>query len=204
MKVLIVCECSGVVRRAFAARGHDAWSCDLKPAEDGSPKHHQCDMREVIDGDWDLIGMHPECRYMTVAGMHWNNRGRGWEYTEKAIEQVRWLMDRDTPFYLENPVSIISSRIRKPDQIIQPYEFGEDASKKTCLWLNRLSLLPIDPALRFPGRMVGWPRGSGKLVERWGNQTDSGQNRLGPSEERTTERSRTYPGIADAFARTWG
>ena len=204
MKVLICCESSGVVREAFRALGHDAWSCDLLPADDSSPHHYQCDMFEVIGDEWDLVGMHPECTYMTVAGIHWNNRGRGWERTEAAIEQVRRLMERKGAWYLENPVSIISTRIRKPNQIIQPYEFGDDASKKTCLWLNGLSPLTIDPTARRAGRMVEWPRGSGKLVERWSNQTDSGQNKLPPSAHRWKERSKTYPSVASAFAHQWG
>lgn len=198
-----MCECSGVVREAFRELGHDAWSCDLLPAEDGSPYHYQCDMREVIDDNWDLVGMHPECTYMTVAGIHWNNRGRGWDKTEASIRQVQWLMNREVPHYLENPVSIISSRIRKPEQIIQPYEFGEDASKKTCLWLHELPPLVIDPAARCPGRMVEHPKGSGKMVERWSNQTDSGQNKLPPSAHRAQDRARTYPAVARQFALQW-
>lgn len=203
LRVLIVCECSGTVRQAFRDLGHEAWSCDLRPADDSSEFHYQCDMRDVIEGDWDLVGMHPDCTYMTVAGIHWNNRGRGWERTEAAVEQVRWLMSYTFPWYLENPVSIISSRIRKPDQIIQPYEFGADASKKTCLWLNKLPKLIKEPSERVPGRPVEWPRGSGKTVERWGNQTDSGQNKLAPSPTRAKDRSRTYAGVAAAMARQY-
>ncbi len=104
---------------------------------------------------------------------------------------------------MENPVGIISTRIRKSDQRIQPYEFGDDASKNTCLWLNKLPPLIKDPAKRFQGRWVEHPPGSGKMVERWSNQTDSGQNRLGPSEGRWKERSRTYAGIARAMAEQW-
>jgi hypothetical protein len=141
---------------------------------------------------------------MNGAGLHWNNRGRGWEKTEASIEEVKWCMSHNMPWYLENPVGIISSRIRKPDQIIQPYQFGDDASKKTCLWLNRLLPLMIDHGLRFEGRKVEWPKGSGKIVERWKNQTDSGQNKLGPSEKRWKERSRTYPKIAKSMAEQWG
>jgi hypothetical protein len=201
MKILICCECSGIVREAFRSLGHDAFSCDLKPAEDGSPHHFVGDIREVAaGGGWDLMGFHPPCTHLSVSGMHWNNRGRGWDGTRQALALVRWCMAHDCPWYLENPVSIISTRIRKPDQTIQPYEFGEDASKKTCLWLNRLPLLI--PTKRHPGRIVTDPR-TGKQVERWGNQTDSGQNKLGPSEQRQTERSRTYPGIAAAMAAQW-
>lgn len=201
MRVLIVCESSGTVREAFRKLGHDAWSCDLLPADDGSPHHYKCDMREVIDSTWDFVGMHPECTYVNGAGIHWNNRGRGWEKTEASIEQIKWLMSHTMPWYLENPVGIISTRIRKPNQYIQPYEFGDDASKKTCLWLNKLPSLTKDPAQRVAGRVV---EHNGKQVERWANQTDSGQNRLAPSADRWKERSKTYQGIANAMAAQWG
>lgn len=201
---LVCCEHSGVVREAFRAKGIDAWSCDLLPADDGSPYHIQGDCREAMRSrEWGGYGMHPDCTYLTVAGIHWNNRGRGWEKTNAALAFVRELMEiaGDKPSYLENPVSIISTHIRKPDQTIQPHDFGEDASKRTCLWLNRLPLLR--PTARVPGRMVEWPRGSGKMVERWSNQTDSGQNKLPPSNDRWKLRSKTYPGIALAMADQW-
>lgn len=202
MKILIACESSGTVREAFRARGHDAISCDLLPADDGSPHHIRGDARAaIIRGGWDLIGMHPPCTYLSVSGIHWNERGRGWERTESALEFVRFLMAQPVPYYLENPISIISTRIREPDQTIQPYEFGEDASKRTCLWLHRLPMLR--PTLHIPGRRVEWPPGSGAIVERWSNQTDSGQNKLAPSADRWKERSRTYPGIAAAMAEQW-
>lgn len=187
--------------------GCDAWSCDFEPC-DGDPAFHiQGDVLPLLTEGWDLLIAHPPCTYLTVAGLHWNTRGvmvdgrpRS-ELTEEGLDFVRALMAAPIQRKcVENPVSCISSRIRKPDQIIQPYEFGADASKKTCLWLENLPPLPIDPALRFPGRMVEW---RGKVVERWANQTDSGQNRLGPSPDRWKERSRTYSGIAQAFARTW-
>jgi hypothetical protein len=142
-----------------------------------------------------MMGFHPPCTYLGVSGMHWNNRGRGWEGTNKALEFVAWCMSHQCPWYLENPVSIISTRFRKPNQTIQPYQFGEDASKRTCLWLNDLPLLP--PTKRVAGRIVNG-------VERWENQTDSGQNRLAPSVNRWKERSKTYQGIADAMADQWG
>jgi len=191
MRILICCESSGTVRNAFRALGHDAWSCDLLPADDSSPYHIQGDCLEQLDNGWDMFGFHPPCTFLCVSGIHWNNRGRGWEQTEQALAFVRKLMARPEPWYLENPVSIISSRIRKPDQIIQPYQFGEDASKKTCLWLNRLPLLT--PTHRIQGRLVNG-------VERWSNQTDSGQNKLAPSPTRWKERSKTYAGIAQAMA----
>jgi hypothetical protein len=201
MRVLVACEYSGRVREAFRALGHDAWSCDLLPSDDGSIFHYQADMRDVLTSDWDFVGMHPDCTYMCGSGIHWNDRGRGWEKTEESLELVRWLMSHKMPWYLENPIGIISSRIRKPDQIIQPYEYGEDASKKTCLWLNGLPKL--EPTLRVPGRIVEWPKGSGKKVERWSNQTDSGQNKLAPSADRWKLRSKTYEGVAKAMAAQW-
>jgi len=201
MKILIAFESSGVVREAFRARGHDAWSCDLL-ADDFSPSpyHIQADVRDVLGcsalpGKWDLLGFHPPCTFLSVSGIHWNNRGRGWERTNEALDLVRWLMTHEVPWYMENPVGLISSRIRKPDQTIQPYQFGEDASKRTCLWLHNLPKLT--PTRRVPGRMVNG-------VERWSNQTDSGQNKLAPSADRWKLRSKTYPGIASAMAEQWG
>jgi len=201
---LVCCESSGMVREAMRAHGVDAWSCDLLSADDGSQFHIQGDCREAMRSrKWTGFGLHCDCTYLTVAGVHWNNRGRGWDGTRAALDFVRECMAiaGDAPWYLENPVSIISTHICKPTQTIQPYQFGEDASKRTCLWLNRLA--PLTGTRRVSGRIVEWPRGSGKMVERWSNQTDSGQNRLGPSRERWKARSRTYPGIAAAMAAQW-
>lgn len=205
MRVLVACEYSGRVREAFRALGHDAWSCDLLPAEDDQKHHIQGDVLSFLTGmrkPWDLMIAHPPCTYLTVAGL-FRNKGNPERQakTEDALEFVRRLMAAPIPrIALENPISCISSRIRKPDQIIQPYQFGENASKSTCLWLKGLDRLPIDPAKRFAGRMVVH---NGKTVERWENQTDSGQNRLAPSKDRWKERSRTYPGIALAMADHW-
>lgn len=200
MRALICCESSGVVREAFRAKGFDAWSCDLLPADDRSPHHIQGDAREVLrDFRPDFAGFHPPCTYLCGSGLHWNERGRGWEKTEGALELVRTFMEADCHWYLENPVGIISTRIRPADQYIQPYEFGEDASKKTGLWLNKLPLL--EGTLYIPGRVVELP--SGKVVNRWANQTDSGQNKLPPSADRWKLRSKTYPGIAKAMADQW-
>lgn len=201
MKVLVACEFSGTVRRAFREHGHEAWSCDLLPAEDGCVWHYQRDVLEVLDFGWDLMVAHPPCTYLTNSGLHWNKRRptRAAE-TEKALMFVRALLDAPVPrIALENPTGCISTQIREPDQILQPYEFGHDASKMTCLWLKGLE--PLRPTQRVPGRFV-W---TGKrYVERWDNQTDSGQNRLGPSEDRWAERSLTYRGIAEAMADQWG
>lgn len=196
MKVLIACESSGTVRDAFRELGHFAMSCDLLASEKPGP-HHQGDVRELLDQDWDLLIAHPPCTYLSVSGMHWTARGlRDPKLTEDALDFVRLFMDAPIKrIAIENPVSIISSRIRKPDQIIQPYQFGHDASKKTCLWLKNLPLL--SPTEFIEPRMIdGKPR--------WDNQTDSGQNKLPPGKDRWRLRSKTYQGIAKAMANQWG
>ncbi len=196
MKVLIACEYSGAVRDAFIARGHDAMSCDLLPTDAPGP-HYQGDVRNVLEMGWDLMIAHPPCTYLSVSGMHWTRRGlRDPQLTEDALDFVRLLLAAPIPrIALENPVSVISSRIRKPDQIISPHQFGHDASKKTCLWLKGLP--PLRPTQLVPPRIV-----NGR--QRWGNQTDSGQNRLSPSPDRWKLRSETYSGIAAAMADQWG
>ena len=197
MRVLVACEFSGTVRRAFAALGHDAWSCDLLPADDQSSNHLCCDVREVMGCGFDIMVAHPPCTYLTSSGLHWNSRipERAKE-TEKALAFVSELLSAPIPrIALENPIGCISSRIRKPDQIIQPWQFGNDASKATCLWLKNLpSLTPTEIVL--PRKVNG--------KDRWANQTDSGQNRLPPSPDRWKIRSITYPGIAAAMADQWG
>ena len=195
MRVLIACESSGAVRDAFRARGHFAMSCDLLPSEQPGP-HHQGDVRELLGQEWDLLIAHPPCTYLSVSGRHWTTRGlRDPKLTEDALDFVRLFMNAPIErVAIENPVSVISSRIRKPDQIIQPYQFGHDASKKTCLWLKGLPLLK--PTQMVEPRIV-----NGK--QRWGNQTDSGQNKLPPSKDRWKLRSKTYKGIADAMAAQW-
>ena len=206
MRVLVACEFSGTVRTAFRNLGHDAWSCDLLPAEDDSEFHYQGDITKVLEDDsipnWDLMIAHPPCTYLTVSGLHWNTKDpERAEKTEEALHFVKYLMEAPVRrMALENPVSCISTRLRKPDQIIQPYEFGHDASKKTCLWLHNLPHLK--PTSFFEPRWVTDARG--KRLPRWANQTDSGQNRLGPSADRWKERSRTYEGIAQAMATQWG
>ncbi len=202
MKVLVACEFSGVVRDAFAARGHDAWSCDLLPSEKPGP-HHQCDVRDVIGLGWDLMIAHPPCTYLCSSGMHWTARGlRDPKLTEDALGLVQTLLEAPVHrIALENPVGAISTRIRKPNQSIQPWQFGHDASKRTCLWLKNLPLLK--PTKIVEGRVVGEDK-RGWTIVRWANQTDSGQNRLGPSPTRWAERSVTYAGIAEAMADQWG
>ena len=196
MRVLIACEYSGTVRDAFRRAGHDAMSCDLLPTDVSGP-HYQGDVADILRDGWDLMVAHPPCTYLSVSGMHWTKRGlRDPQLTESALEFVQMLLDAPIEkIALENPVSVISSRIAKPDQIINPWQYGHDASKKTCLWLKNLPLLV--PTNIIEPRMV-----DGK--KRWGNQTDSGQNRLPPSSDRWKIRSETYRGIADAMAQQWG
>lgn len=197
MRVLVACEYSGVVRQAFRAKGHDAWSCDLLPADDGSAYHIQGDVLEVIDDGWDMMLAFPPCTFLCSSGLHWNGRtpGRA-EKTEQALDFVRALMGADVAkIVIENPVGRISTAIRKPDQYIHPHQFGHDASKKTGLWIKGLPLLK--PTNDIAPRMV-----NGK--PRWGNQTDSGQNKLPPSKDRWKIRSQTYDGVANAMAAQWG
>ncbi len=191
MKVLVACEYSGIVREAFAAKGHNAWSCDLLPTDKPGP-HYQGDVLDILDDGFDLMVAHPPCTHLAVSGARW------FKYKQKeqaeALDFVRRLLDADIPqICLENPVSIISSRIRKPDQIIQPYEYGHEASKKTCLWLKNL------PKLK-PTKIVS--KGefhitkSGRKLPKWYN--------LPPSTDRAKIRSETFQGIADAMAEQWG
>jgi hypothetical protein len=196
MRVLVACEYSGRVRDAFAARGHDAMSCDLLPT-DVPGKHYQGDIFDVIHDGWDLMIAHPPCTYLCSSGLHWNKRIDGRQtLTDEALEFVRRLLDAPVErIALENPIGCISSQIRKPDQTIQPYQFGHDASKSTCLWLKNLPALT--PTELIAPRIV-----AGK--KRWANQTDSGQNRLPPSADRWKIRSETYQGIAAAMAAQWG
>jgi len=199
--VLVACESSGTVREAFRLLGHDAWSCDLLAADDDSPFHFHGDCRPVItdEGPWDLVIAHPPCTYLSVSGIHWNTRRP--ERAMKTDEAVEFFLDvvnscrnGAVTWAIENPIGIMSTRWQKPDQIIHPYMFGDDASKATCLWLCGLPCLA--PTNRVYGRVVG-------DKERWANQTDSGQNRLGPSVDRWKIRSKTYQGIADAMASQW-
>ncbi|RSU72285.1 hypothetical protein BRX37_19315 [Sphingomonas sp. S-NIH.Pt3_0716] len=193
---MVACEFSGTVRDAFAAHGHDAWSCDLLPS---SGQHLQGDVFEFLDRDWDILIAHPPCTYLCSSGLHWNKRVEGRAaLTEEALDFVRRLMEAPVDrIAIENPVGCISTRIRPADQYVQPYDFGDDASKRTGLWLKGLPKLVADRSKRVAGRIV-----SGK--ERWANQCDSGQNRLGPSSDRWAARSVTYPGIANAMATQWG
>lgn len=191
MRVLVACEFSGVVRDAFRKKGHDAYSCDLLDCDGENSYHIEGDVLSIIDDGWDLMIAHPPCTHLAVSGARW--------FKDKAEEQknalifVDKLLSANIPkIALENPVSIISSKIRKPDQIIQPWMFGHPESKATCLWLKNLSKLVPTKILPLPD--------SG----RWENQTKSGQNKLPPSPDRWALRSKTYQGIADAMAEQWG
>jgi len=206
MRILVACEYSGRVREAFRAKGHDAYSCDILPADDGSPYHFQDDILEIIDGHWeldegptkwDMMIAHPPCTYLCSSGLHWNKkRPERAKQTEDAIRFAMALWHAPIPLIaMENPIGCLSTHLGKPAQYIQPYEFGEDASKRTCLWLKGLPRLK--PTRYIEPRII-----DGK--KRWANQTDSGQNKLGPSEDRAKIRSLTYQGWADAFADQWG
>lgn len=185
MKVLIACEFSGTVRREFAELGHDAWSCDLLDSEDNSKNHLKCNVIEILNDGWDLMIAHPPCTYLSVSGMHWTTRGkRDPKLTEDALEFVKVLMSANVPkIAIENPISVISTRIRKPDQIIQPWMFGHGETKATCLWLKNL------PKLQ-PTNIV-----KGREQKMW---------KLPPSKDRWKLRSKTYKGIANAMATQWG
>lgn len=200
MKVLVACEYSGTVRDAFIAAGHDAMSCDLLPTDVPGP-HYQGDVRDILGKDWDLLIAHPPCTYLCSSGLHWNKRRpERAALTEEAIEFARMFICGPETAHIprravENPIGCLSKRVRKPDQIIHPHQFGHDASKATCLWLHGLPLLM--PTQNVAPRIVnGRPR--------WGNQTDSGQNKLPPSADRWKIRSETYVGIAQAMSQQWG
>lgn len=195
MRVLVACEYSGIVRDAFTAKGHHAVSCDLLPSEKPG-LHFQQDVIPLLAENWDLLIAHPSCTYLCSSGLHWNKRvpGRA-ELTEQALDFVRLLLSAPIRrIAIENPIGRINTAIRSPDQYIQPYEYGHDASKRTGLWLKNLP--PLRPTAFVEPRIIdGKPR--------WANQCDSGQNKLGPSPDRWRERARTYQGWADAMANQW-
>lgn len=181
MRVLVACEFSGIVRDAFIRAGHEAVSCDLLPTESPGP-HHEGDVRVLLHDGWDLMIAHPPCTHLAVSGARWFDEKRAEQ--EAALDFVARLMCAPIPrICIENPVSIISSRIRKPDAIIQPWQFGHGETKKTCLWLKNLP--PLVPTDIVDGR-------------------DDRVHRLPPGEDRWKLRSLTYQGIADAMATQWG
>ncbi len=180
MRVLVACEYSGIVRDAFADRGHDAMSCDLLPTEKPGP-HHLGDVRDVIHDNWDLMIAHPPCTHLAVSGARWF-KDKQQEQAE-ALEFVKLLLDAPISLIaLENPVSVISSQIRKPDQIVQPWQYGHGETKATCLWLKGLP--PLKPTNVVEGR-------------------EQRVHRMAPGPNRWRERSRTFTGIAEAMASQW-
>ena len=182
MRVLVACEYSGRVRDAFRARGHDAWSCDLLPCEADPTFHIQGDVIPILASGWDLLIAHPPCTHLAVSGARHFHRKQV-EQSE-ALDFVRLLMDAPIDrICIENPVSIISTRIKKPSQFIQPFEHGHGETKKTCLWLKNLPLL-------VPSNIVA---GRSDRI-----------HKMPPGPNRWKERSRTYLGIAEAFAEQWG
>lgn len=208
-RVLVACEYSGRVRDAFRRAGHDAWSCDLLPTEADPRRHIQGDVRDVLGDGWDLLVAFPDCTYLTGAA-EWaygpgpyHQKVKPETLTGEARKEARsaainfalTLWNAPIPrIAIENPVGVLTRRLGKP-QIVQPHQFGGDASKATCLYLRRLP--PLKATQNVPPRMVnGRPR--------WSNQTDSGQNRLSPGPDRWKERSRTFEGIAQAMADQWG
>ena len=181
MRVLVACEFSGVVRDAFIARGHDAMSCDLLPTEQPGP-HYQGDIFDIINDDFDLMIAHPPCTHLAVSGARWFKDKK--KEQREAIEFFLELAGVDIPkIAIENPVSIMSTLYRKPDQIIQPWQFGHGETKATCLWLKNLPLL--QPTNIVSGR-------------------EAKVHKCPPGPDRWKIRSRTYQGIADCMADTWG
>lgn len=183
MRVLVACEISGRVRDAFRSRGHDAYSCDILPSD--NEFHIQCDVREILHHKWDLMIAHPPCTDLAVSGARWfkSKLEKDPDCQKKALDFVRVLMYNTIPrICVENPVSIISTHIRKPDQIIQPWQFGHGETKATCLWLKNLPLLKPT-----------------KLVE----ERDNRIHFMSPGPNRGAERSVTYEGIAEAMAEQW-
>lgn len=188
MKVLIACEFSGVVREAFRAHGHNAWSCDLLAAEDGSPFHFTGDVRHILHGEfigpWDMMIAHPPCTHLAVSGARWFPAKRADGSQQAAIDFFMALVNAPIErIAIENPVCIMSRLYRKPDQIIQPWQFGHGEIKATCLWLKGLPKLT--PTNVVDGRHAR-------------------VHRMPPGPDRWKERSRTMPGIAEAMASQWG
>ena len=195
MRVLVACEFSGVVREAFRKRGHDAWSCDVEPAEDNSQHHFAMRVETVIEhlGPWDLMIAHPPCQYLSLAGNVWLKRPERHGKRESAMEFFMQLISAPIPrIAIENPKGYPQTAFRREDQIIQPFQFGHSAHKPTCLWLKNLPLLV--PTKIVPVQ-VKW---DGKRNRHWVDCVGGG------SESGRKNRSRTFQGIADAMAEQWG
>ena len=198
-KILIACEESQAVCKAFRELGHEAYSCDILPCSGGHPEWHiQGDVLEQLDKEWDLMIAHPPCTHLAVSGARWFTEGKKpWSLQEEALEFVRKLMEAPIDkICVENPVSVISTKIKKPDQYIQPWQFGHEASKKTCLWLKNLPKLEPTKIVD-KGESVIYK--SGRTMPKW--YADAWKL---PKEERAKLRSKTYPGIAKAMAEQWG
>jgi hypothetical protein len=182
MKILVACEFSGVVRRAFREKGHNVFSCDLLPSDDNSTNHIQDNVLNILDRDWDMMIAHPPCTHLAVSGARWF-KNKKTEQVE-AIDFFIKLATAPIPkIATENPISIMPTRYRKPDQIIQPWQFGHGETKATCLWLKNLPKL--QPTNVVDGR-------------------EARVHKLPPSKDRWKLRSITYQGIADAMADQWG
>jgi hypothetical protein len=222
MKVLVACEFSQVVTKAFRDKGHEAYSCDLLPTEGNPDWHIQDDVLEHLDEGWDLMIAHPPCTRIANSGVSWLSRNLWDEMRESALFFKKFIDAKIPKISVENPIPhhyAIEIIGKSYDQLIQPFQFGEDASKSTCLWLKNLCKLKptrfIEPHYRCPcggypfeyalGK-YGCPNCCGEHIARlvWGNQTPSGQNNEPPSINRATNRARTYPGIAQAMANQWG
>ena len=192
MKVLVACEYSGRVREAFRKRGHDAWSCDLLESEDESPYHVVGDALDLIDGQFDLLICHPPCTDLAVSGARHFPAKIADGRQQRALDFVQALLDAPCDrIALENPVSVISSKIRKPDQIIQPWQFGHPETKATCLWLKGLPKL-VETNNVYDHMMTLTPQERNRVF------------RMAPGPNRWKERSRTFEGIAEAMAEQWG
>ena len=206
MKVLIACEESQSITKEFRKLGHEAFSCDILPCSGGHPEwHYQQDVFEVIDQGWDMMIAHPPCTYLSVSGARWLYNKDGskneerWRNQSEALNFVQRLMDVPIDkIAIENPVSVISSNIRKPEQIIQPWMFGDEATKTTCLWLKNLPLLKPTKVVGKGERVVFK---SGKSHPQWYAEALS---KAKTAEERRNLRSKTFPGIAQAIANQWG
>tara|TARA_R110000822_G_scaffold114257_7_gene245760 strand:+ start:1680 stop:2315 length:636 start_codon:yes stop_codon:yes gene_type:complete len=209
MKILVACEESQSVTKELRKLGHEAYSCDLLPCSGGHPEwHYQQDVFEVINKGWDMMIAHPPCTFLAVSGARWLYNKDGskneerWNNQSEALDFVKRLMDAPIDkIAIENPISVISSNIRKPDQIIQPYMFGDKAQKSTCLWLKNLPLLePTDIVEK--GEFVEFisKKGVKKKQPKW--YFDALKNAKTTAERRTL-RSKTFKGIAEAMAKQW-
>jgi len=193
VRVLVACEYSGAVRDAFIAQGHDAVSCDLLPTDVPGP-HHEGSVLDIINDGWDMMIAFPPCTHLAVSGARWFAAKRADGRQQQGIDFFMELANANIPkIAIENPVGIMSTEWRKPDQIIQPWQFGHEATKTTCLWLKGLPQLT-------PANIVGKGERhitkSGRSLPKWYN--------LPPSEDRWKVRSKTFQGIADAMAQQWG